>query len=277
MNKLLSICVTVVVAATATVGIGGGPALAADMPLSASDARPAPPSPEGRAFTSILVRQDGKPYSLVPGTAVKLDFSKGRVTASAGCNTMSGPVTFTSDTMVVGTLASTPMLCDPLRGRQDGLLLDLFAKPSQWSLDGMTLTLWNTRVEIILGERLPVAAKQPLLNRYWIVDTVLADRLVYPVPPEIHVSLLFQPTAAGQVDVTGILICNWITGSATVEGDTITVNALGTTKRGCTPNDPRVEIGVLTALKGVSQYWIDDNQLTIAKPTGPGLILHPAF
>jgi heat shock protein HslJ len=213
----------------------------------------------------------------VPGTAVKLDFSKGRVTASAGCNTMSGSVTFTSDTMVVGILASTPMLCDPVRGRQDGLLLDLFAKPSQWSLDGTILTVWNSRVEITLGERLPVDAKHPLFNRHWIVETVLGDRVMYPVPPDIHVSLLFQPEASGQVTLNGILICNWLTGTATVEGNSITVEGLAMTKRGCQPNDPRVEIGVLTALKGTSQYWIDGDQLTIAKPTGPGLILHPAF
>lgn len=117
-------------------------------------------------------------------------------------------------------------------------------------------------------------ADQSLLNRYWVLDTVLGDRVIYEVPPGIHVHLRFQPTEAGLVDVTGILICNQLTGTATVRGDSITIAGIGTTKRGCQPDDPRVHTGVLTALTGTSSFWIDDNRLTIAKPTGPGLILH---
>lgn len=285
MNKLLSICLTL------TLGVGVGAqgahaqrAHAAPQPPSTT-AQPPPADPQAspadlhdRVFTSILTRQDGQPRPLVPGTAIRLSFTASRLVATAGCNTMSGPVTLTADTIVVTDLAVTEMACASDRHEQDAWLAAFLAADPTWSSSGPTLTLRGGTVEIVLGERLPAVAGQPLLNRYWIVDTVLGDRVVYPVPPGIHVHLLFRQTSGGDaVSVTGTLICNLLTGSGTVRDDTITIDGIGTTKRGCRPDDPRVHTGVLTALRGTSNFWIDGDQATIAKPTGPGLIMHAAF
>lgn len=249
------------------------------------------PAPLG-AYTSILVHEDGAPRPLLPGTVVQLEFTGGRLVASAGCNTMAGAVEVTNDAIVVGDLAVTRMGCEPARHQQDLWLETFLESDPGWSFGGGVLTLRSAGTELLLGERLPAVARQPLFNRYWIVDTVLGDRVVYPVPPGIHVSLLFREASGGgasgggasagavsgdMAELTGILICNWLSGTAVVGDDTLTMAGVGTTKRACPQGDPRVETGVMRALTGTSRYWFDGDQLTIAQPTGPGLVMHAAF
>ena len=70
----------------------------------------------GRTFLSESVTQDGRPLPLVAGTSIRLTFhDDGRLTASAGCNSMGGPVRTDGGRIAVADLATTEMGCDPER------------------------------------------------------------------------------------------------------------------------------------------------------------------
>ena len=63
--------------------------------IHTADHSPEPSAPstsglDGREFVSVLVTENGKSKALVPGTKIRLGFSDGMLSASAGCNTMSG-------------------------------------------------------------------------------------------------------------------------------------------------------------------------------------------
>lgn len=255
-------------------GVGAG---AQTVPAGAAEAVRV--GPQGRAYTSIAVQERGEPRSLVPGTAIRLTFTERRVTATAGCNTLSGPAEVTADAVVVTELASTRMGCEPDRHEQDRWLADFLKADPYWSFGGGALFLRAGDIEVVLGEQLPTSPQRPLLNRYWIVDTLMADRVMYPLPPGIHVGLLFRAVPDGSVEVTGALICNWLSGTADLDASagTVDVSRLTVTERACSPDDPRAAAYLFAALRGTSTFWIDGDQLTIAKPTGPGLIAHAAF
>ncbi len=63
----------------------------------AGGAEPSPTAPpqgaldlDGRTFLSTSVADSGADRPIVPGTRIQLGFQAGRLTASAGCNTMGG-------------------------------------------------------------------------------------------------------------------------------------------------------------------------------------------
>ena len=62
-------------------------------PTSSAD----PMSVDGRTFLSTDVTQDGEERPLVDGTQIRLAFSDGQLSASAGCNTIGGTYSIDGD------------------------------------------------------------------------------------------------------------------------------------------------------------------------------------
>jgi heat shock protein HslJ len=104
-------------------GAGPGPPAAADL--------------DGRTFVST----GAEGFTLVPGTQVTLTFEDGNVSASAGCNTMSGPYEIDDGTLEVGDMASTLIGCPDDLQRQDETLQDLLTGGPGMTLDGEVLTI----------------------------------------------------------------------------------------------------------------------------------------
>lgn len=92
----------------------------------------------GRAFVSTRVT--GR--DLVEGTEVRLIFQEGRVSVTAGCNTLNGEAAWEDGRLVVqGPMAQTMMACDPALSEQDVWLAALLTSEPPLTLDGSTLTL----------------------------------------------------------------------------------------------------------------------------------------
>ena len=78
---------------------------------------------EGRTFLSTATAG----FTLVEGTRVTLAFADGQVTASAGCNIMSGNYTITDGRLVLDGLSMTEMGCDQALMDQDTTIAELIA------------------------------------------------------------------------------------------------------------------------------------------------------
>ncbi|WP_368563055.1 META domain-containing protein [Pseudoxanthomonas sp. UTMC 1351] len=77
-----------------------------------------------------------------PGKALQLDFADGRLSASGGCNGMSGTYTIEKGTLNVGTLAQTQMACEPkLMQADQAISTALSAAPDISIENGSTPTL----------------------------------------------------------------------------------------------------------------------------------------
>jgi heat shock protein HslJ len=101
---------------------------------------PGPPTEDdldGRTFVST----EAEGFTLVPGTQVTLAFEDGNVSATAGCNTMSGPYEIDDGTLEVGDMASTLIGCPDDLQQQDGTLQDLLTGGPGVTLDGEVLTI----------------------------------------------------------------------------------------------------------------------------------------
>ncbi|MBA2952218.1 META domain-containing protein [Nocardioides sp. MAH-18] len=103
----------------------------------------------GSTFTSTEV--DG--HDLVEGSKITLTFDDDKLSAEAGCNTMSAPYVIEDDLMSWdGEVAATMMACSDELTAQDAWLTDLLKTGVDVELDGDTLTLTHEDETIELAK-----------------------------------------------------------------------------------------------------------------------------
>lgn len=233
-------------------------------------------TPSGE-YLSTAVTENGEARALVKGTTISLTFRDGSVSARAGCNTMSGPVSFDGDTLVVDSLAQTEMGC-PGDGRheQDEFVAAFLTDRPTYALDGGNLTLTTATITMAFGPREVVQPDLPLAGTRWEVTHVTQGPAAgAPEDPNAAVSAGAAPPGAFLVlddgRITGKDGCNTFRGTATVEGDTITFGPLASTRMACP--GVRGTQAVLAALTGEVTWRIDYHVLMLTSDSGAGLQL----
>ena len=214
----------------------------------------------GRTFESAQVSG----ITLVDGTVVTLGFEDDGISASTGCNTMTGAATWDDGTLeVAGELATTMMACPNGLQEQDDWLAALLTSSPAIALDGDTLTVGDDTTGMVLEER----ANLPLEGTVWQLEELMSTSAVSAVAAGI--ASLTIDAAGTQVQV--VAGCNTGSGSVTVEPaddastGTIVFGPLATTRKACPEDVMTVEAQVLTVLDGPVEYSIDGSTLTLTK------------
>jgi heat shock protein HslJ len=241
---LIRLAVLGLLAAACTVGPGAQPA----------------ENVAGRQFLSTGVTVKGAPLSLVEGTRILLAFEEVRLSANAGCNTMSGGYTITAGQLLVGDLATTMMACAQPLMTQDQWLAAFLNKRPLIRLSGSDLTLEADGTIVSFVDREVAEPDLPLVGTNWILESVTSNQAVtsYNVTPPP--TIVFGADGSVQV-TTG---CNSGSGTYTSTDTTITFGPIATTKKACEPTAMTLESEVLQVLgAGEVQYEIDGSSLTM--------------
>ncbi|MEV0292349.1 META domain-containing protein [Nocardia sp. NPDC050710] len=247
--------------------LGAAAACSSDSGSGTDSATPAP-TPVGHTYISTGV--EGAP---IPGGGpLTLTFTTDRITAYAGCNTMSGTMTLDEHTLRVEQLASTLIGCSGETADADEWAHRLLTSAPGWQLDGSTLTLKNNDQTITLSDKKVAQPDKPLKNTTWVVtglitpDAQIHSQTIEEVKPNLRI--------AEDGAVSGSAGCNRMTGTATVDpsGSPVTFQ-IGTTKMICPPEVMEVEQTVLQALDGKATATVDANLLTLRNDNGYGLTL----
>ncbi|WP_092774737.1 META domain-containing protein [Actinokineospora terrae] len=221
------------------------------------------PTPAGKTFTANSATDKGTPHALVPGSTVSLSFEDNRLTATAGCNSIGGTVSFSGGTLQPGELSITEMACDaPLHDQDKWLAAFLQAKPT-WRLDGDKLTLRSAETELALA----VPKKADLAGPKWTVESLLAAETATSTPNTSTASLTF--TANTVAIETG---CNSGTANYTVQGNTLKFDPPLLTKMACADGSSEVENAIIAALGPATTYTIEAQSLTLTNGD-KGLVL----
>lgn len=233
---------------------------------AAEDDTPPAETPMGKAYVSTEVT--GTP---IPGGGpLTLTFTDNRVTATAGCNTASGPVTIDGHTLTVGEMASTLMGCPGDTAGADEWMDGLLRSGPDWTLDGPDLTLTGNGLTVKLLDRKVAQPDRPLAGTTWVVTALLRPEAeVRSVAlDEARPTLTIAPDGA----VSGSAGCNRMVGKAAVAGDEVSFEGIGTTKMMCDAAIMEVEQQVLEALNGKTTATIDSDTLTLRNTAnGTGL------
>lgn len=235
---------------------------------------PDSPTPAGD-FLSTSVTHGGTPKALVAGTRLAVGFADGRIRASGGCNTMSGPVRFGGGLLIVGELAQTDMGCLATGlAEQDEFLAGVLSARPAYSYDGTELTLSTADTSIAFAPEKRVQPDLALTGTRWDVTHVTSGPPAGNNDPSAAVGASVAPPNAYLTFVDGQVRgedgCNGFSGPATIGKDTITFGIVVSTGRGC-PGGYRADL--VPVLKGTVTWRIDHTVLTLTSPSGAGLQL----
>ena len=233
-------------------------ALALAACASAASPSASPRTLDGHTYLSTAIQG----AVLVPGTRVRLTFIDGNLSATGGCNILSGTYSVDGDRLAIGQLAMTEMGCDDARQHQDEWLAR-FLGGVTLDLEGDTLTLTDGTVRLTLLDKEVATRDQPLDGTSWVLDGIVSGEAVSSVPSGVSAAIQI---ADGRVQVQAG--CNTGGGSAEVGAETgssgtITFGPIGLTRMACGPEAMSVEAAVTTVLSGTVRYAIDADTLTL--------------
>ncbi|MGI5179474.1 META domain-containing protein [Dactylosporangium sp. CA-152071] len=217
--------------------------------------------PWGRTFLS---QSTSRP--LVPGTRIELRFDDGKVGFRAGCNYISGAARIDGGRLVVSEIMSTAMGCEPQHAEQDTWFATFLEAGPQLRLEGADLVLEGGGTTVSFVEGSVAEPDAQLVGPEWTVDTLVDGQTSGSVPAGVRAHLTF--TIDGKV--TGSGGCNSLTGTYTVDTETITFTAVASTRKACAEAGT-VEDKVLHVLRGTAQFRIEAGRLTLTAADGTGL------
>lgn len=202
------------------------------------------------------------------GGPLTLQFTEdGRLVASAGCNSVNGPVELAGGRIVASDLPMTGMGCEPEVMASDAWLTGLLAAEPAWELaDDATLVLTADGVVVSLTDRDVLEPPVELTGRRWDVDGLTDGETASSVPAGVAAFLRIDGDT-----LTGHTGCNDFGGTVTVDGDSLTVTGLTATLMACDGAAADVEAVVLATLEGEIRFAITGNRLSLEAPGGSGL------
>jgi heat shock protein HslJ len=230
------------------------------LPTPVSSPTNHPSGLDGREFVSVLVTRDDKSVVLVPGTKIRLGFSNSTLSASAGCNSMSGQYELRDGLLSVEQLATTDMGCAQNLADQDKWLADILMASPTVALDGNDLVLSSGKNEITFIDRERAEPDQPLAGITWGLTTIVTGDAASSVPEGVSATLLFD-------DKGGFTFndgCNGGGGQYIVSGDTLALSNVISTQMACTGGQAAVESAVRAVLGAERiKFAIDHTTLSL--------------
>ena len=170
---------------------------------------------------------EGSMADIPADIVVSLRLEDGTASGTGGCNRYSGSYTLDGESLTFGPAASTLMACVGSAGDVETAYLGNMLAVAIWASDGATLTLSDGSGNVILD----YAAQAPAsVAGSWIASSInngsggVASSAATPT-----VTAVF--TEGG--DLNGSDGCNDYFGSYTLEGATIAIGPLGTTRKAC--------------------------------------------
>ena len=221
---------------------------------------------DGRTF----VGDDVTGYDLVAGTVVSIGFEGDSLGALAGCNSMSGGYELDGDVLVVGTMISTLMACEPDLQAQDQWLSGFLTSKPRLTLEGDVLTLANGEVTIGLTDEASDApdAGASLDGTAWRIASIDTADGSTAAPDGASIA-----GADGRAAIaTG---CNSGSAEVQVDGDQITFGPVALTRMACDQQRTDFETALVALLAEPLTYAVTDSGATLTAADGTTIVLVP--
>ncbi|MCY7417722.1 MAG: META domain-containing protein [Chloroflexi bacterium] len=242
MNRRLSSAALVL---GGLLALSAAPVLAADASPAASagpSEQPMATPLEGTTWLLTNARLSGAYGSIPADVSATLVLNDGRAGGSGGCNQWFADYTLDGDSLTFGIVGSTMMFCDGDRGTIETFYLADLRAVAVWAIDGSTLTLSASDGQPVLAFTVqPV----PSLVGSWVVTGYNNGADAVVGSDGDVVTLTFDATS-----VSGNAGCNGFSGTWTLDGDTLAISPLMSTRMACEPTEIMTrEAAVMAALE----------------------------
>lgn len=186
------------------------------------------------------------------------------VSGSAGCNRYSGPFTVDGASLTFGALATTMIACDGPAGDVEAAYLANLASAASYTATADALTIYDEGGASLLV----YAVEQPgtLEGATWHATGINNGRGgVESVVAGTDPTLVYDPAGT----VSGNASCNQYNGGAVVDGDTVAIGPLASTKMACTDEAASTqEFAFLAALEASTTFEVRGSRLELRDDSG---------
>lgn len=214
-------------------------------------------------FDTLWVLQSYNGQSPVSGTTPTLKItSDWQLTGSTGCNSFFGSVTREGDAWKMGEMGQTMMACiDGME--QETAVLALLQSVTSHTLTASSLVLHAPDGDLVYAP----AQNMDLEKTPWMLTGLAQNDAIVSTWIDETITMQF---ADGKI--SGYTGCNEFFGSYTIDGQALTLSALGQTRRACDEEHSQRELDLMTALTQVAGYQIELNTLTLVDANGDLLL-----
>jgi heat shock protein HslJ len=193
--------------------------------------------------------------------AVTARFEAGMLTGESGCNSYNTTYEISGSSMTIGpNIASTLRACPPPKTAVEQAYLDRLPRTASYTVEGSTLTLADSGGATLLGYQATDSAEGILGE--WNATSYYAGNAV--------TSVLGGATLTAEFDagtISGNTGCNSFNGPYSVDGQSIEIGPLSSTRAAC-PNEElqQQEQSYLAALELATTFEITGNRLDLFRP-----------
>jgi len=206
----------------------------------------------------ILVELNGEP--VLPDTTITLNINGETINGSDGCNQYGGSYASENDSFVVGEdLMGTLMACEEEIMTQAGNFTGALLQASKFSISDNRLQLLDEN-----GNLLAVfeAQSQELAGTSWLATFVNSASSSDGVVSSSSIQAAQQTLTFGMDGkINGNAGCNDYFANFEVDGNKLTISAIGSTKMFCGDGLMAEETAFLAALEKVGSYRISGDML----------------
>ena len=206
------------------------PALAAEPSPAASPAASGTAAGvplEGTTWQLTNLRLSGAYAPIPPGASATLFLKDGHAGGTGGCNEWSAPYTLAGDKLTFGAITPTLRLCEGAGGLVETYYLADLPAVAHWAILGDTLTLSADD-----GQPVVAYTVQPTLDPMgtWTVTSYADGAGALVSVDDGSVTVVVDATS-----VSGTAGCNGFNGPWTLDGGTLMIGPLASTKIACGP------------------------------------------
>ena len=194
---------------------------------------------------------------------VSAQFEGGTVSGTSGCNNYNGPYTLDGDKLTIGpNLARTQMACIGPAAAVEQVYLKLLTQVESYSISGETLSLAGSGGKTLLTFEASIGAEAIVGS--WTVLSYYSGDAITSVLGGVTMTTDFT-----DADVSGNAGCNNFNGSYTVDGDSIKIGPLASTKKACSSEEiSKQEADYLAALELATTFAVVGDRLDLFRDGG---------
>jgi heat shock protein HslJ len=230
---------------------------------------------DGTTWTLVELRQgqgdSASARDLLPDDTVTLDFAEGKASGNGTCNRYSGSYEVDGERLSFGPLAGTMMACPGLN--QETAYLEALETVAAYRVDGDQLVLLDAEGDAVATYSPTEHAA--LEGTTWQLTAYNMGSALRSVVPDSKITATWgQTSAAGAGEVTGSAGCNHYFGEYAVDGETLTVRAVGMTEMFCASPEGLMEQeqDYARVLGRAASYRIQGERLTVFGSDGERLL-----
>jgi heat shock protein HslJ len=217
--------------------------------------------------------------NILPGTEITALFDgTGRISGSAGCNQYTAQYQGATNSIQIGTPATTRMICDTPSGTmtQETYYLTTLQGASTFKIEGDILTVYDTSGKALFTYTKVVPGSEPpapLTGVSWYLLSYV-DSKGEIFAPVSGTTVTIQFDSGG--NITGDSGCNNYFGAYTTSGIRgISIGPLGSTKMSCAGNGIMNQENLyLQLLQKMTIYYTSTDELLLSDGTGSAILTY---